>query len=242
MLAGVNGVSGWFCTCFPVVFCVGLASAFLVIAYQRRERRRRALARVASRLNVSFFPDHVGGRRGLFSTDADGGPYRHIEPFQRGHGERASNTLRGTLFINGGHRDFWAGDWQYTLGSGDDRSVHHFSYLLIGLPGPAPRVWLREEGFLDSLAATIGFNDLDFSDRYHVSSDDPRFAYDLFHPRMIEMVLRLRPRSLRIGDGYLLLQGDDLWEPDLFESKVIAANRFLACWPRHLAADVHGRL
>ena len=107
----------------------------------------------------------------------------------------------------------------------------------------APLIEVRPEHVLDRLAATIGFNDLDFesvefSDAFHVKAEDERFAYALFDPNMIELMLRRRPPEMHIGRGWLAIRGR-VWSAGEFEQHLDTARFILEAWPRHLLAEAN---
>lgn len=227
-----------FCLIVPFGFVM---IAMFLYALVRGQQRQKELRQLAKRWHLQFFPQHVAGeQRGflanLFGGRTPAGPYGHIDDFRVGSSRKASNTLRGTV----AGRDLWAGDWKYETGSGKSRRTHRFSYVLLSLPMPSPEVRVRTENFFDTISQSIGFNDLDFesvafSDAYHVSAEDDRFAYALFHPPMIELFLRRRPDTARFGDGYLLLRGTG-WSAGDLDHHMRLAGDILDTWPRHLLA------
>ena len=60
-----------------------------------------------------------------------------------------------------------------------------------------PDLLIRPEGFFDKVAGAFGFDDIDFeseefSRAFFVKSSDKRFAYDVLHPRMLELLMAER--------------------------------------------------
>lgn len=145
-----------------------------------------------------------------------------------------------------------------------------FSYVLARPPGAERRrLVVRRERRGDRLKAGLGWGDIDFesvefNDRYWVAGNDKRFAYDVIHPRAMELLLdgedtghetgEGAPPDLLIHDGVLLVTsrgwglGDERnftlvgagragfrWSPDELRDRVAWVTRFLALWPRHLA-------
>src|SRR5262249_20376774 len=115
-----------------------------------------------------------------------------------------------------------------------------FSYLIVQLPWPTPRLLIRREGVVDKLAAVIGFDDIDFesvefSRLFYVQSADTTFAREVLHPRMIEFLLAERPPMLDLEAGALCLSnGKRRWRPAEFEQHLAFVRRFAALWPQHL--------
>ena len=129
-----------------------------------------------------------------------------FELFGRGHGKKASNVLVGEE----GGREAVAFDYQYTTGSGKNRTTYYHQAVVLGLPINAARLRTRSENIFDRVASWVGWDDIDFesdefSRRYHVKCDDRRFAYDVLHARLIEYLLA-QPSEVRILPCPPLLQ------------------------------------
>jgi hypothetical protein len=116
--------------------------------------------------------------------------YGHLDLFRSGHSKKASNVLAGQ--VDG--REVVAFDYRYTTGSGKNSHTYCYQAAVFEMPIVAPRLWLRRENVLDKVAAWVGHDDLDFeseefSKRYFVKCVDRKFAYDVFHARLIEYLL-----------------------------------------------------
>ncbi|QDT70647.1 hypothetical protein MalM25_36020 [Planctomycetes bacterium MalM25] len=218
---------------------VAFAVVVLVVAIlggRQQKARVLALAKLAAQEGWRFRARSLGRLpRELEQIDA----------FNRGSSRQAYNTLSGRLTPGERPLIFHAGDYRYQTQSGSGKNrrtqTHRLSYLAVRLEiGPTPRVAIRREHFFDSIAAAIGFDDIDFesaefSREFHVSSDDKRFAYDLIHPRAIEMLLASSPERLELRNGWLVVtNGERVWEPHQFVSWFKWAERFLALWPSHM--------
>ncbi|MEO1496941.1 MAG: hypothetical protein AAFV43_07295 [Planctomycetota bacterium] len=222
-----------------IVFVVTAIAAVIIgaiVHYNKKEgERTEMLRRLAERLGLRFTPKHhtLPGR---VSDMAD---------FARGHSRYAYNTLHGPLRVGSVTLDVQAGDYHFavTRSNGKSSSTQHYnlSYLAVrvGLPG-TPRVTLRREGFFDTVSAAFGFNDIDFesaefSRKFHVSSSDKRFAYDLLHPRAIELLLDECPNRLDLrGEWLCLTNKDKRWEVDEFAGWLVWLERFVNLWPDHM--------
>lgn len=226
----------------PVLLFLLVAAVVGVLAYLshlQQKRRREELAALAEQLGWRFSPHRD-------SSHDD--QYAHFEIFRRGHGRCAYNTLWGELTVEG--RSFAAkmGDFRYktTSGSGKNRrtQTHTFSYLILRVPlQPFPTLLIRPEGVFDKLAGAFGFDDIDFesaefSRRFHVTSSDKRFAYDIVHPRMIEFLLETNPAAIDLEDGQCCLSdGTRCWDTEKFRQALDWSQRFFQLWPRHVVAD-----
>ena len=216
---------------------VALAGIALLAWYQWKvEQQRRAdLAALAASLGWSFDPAEDPDHDDRFAQ---------FEVFRRGHGRRAYNTLRGHLDVQGRRFGVQAGDFTYkvTSGSGKNRSTttYRISYLIVGLPWDPPALLIRPENVLDRLAGFLGFEDIDFeseefSRRFHVTCKDRKFAYDLVHPGMMELLLGAQPPVIDVEAGHACFCDDrGRWDPVRFRARIDFAVAFLARWPRHL--------
>lgn len=175
-----------------VLIVVGIVYG-LIKARQRRE----ALQRLAAELDLTFYSDDPWDLPVR---------YGHMDLFQSGHSRRASNILAGQ--VDG--REVVAFDYQYTTGSGKNKHTHYYHAAGFEMPIVAPRLWLRRENVFDKVASWVGHDDLDFesaefSGRYHVKCDLPKFAYDIFHNRLIEYLLGCGNAPAMEMNGPLLL-------------------------------------
>ena len=100
------------------------------------------------------------------------------------------------------------GDFTYKVTTSSGKSTttttYRFSYLILHMPwSGVPDLLIRREGMFDKIAGVLGFDDIDFesaqfSRRFHVSSTDKRFAYDVIDPRMMEFLLKGDPPTVDI--------------------------------------------
>ncbi len=86
-------------------------------------------------------------------------------------------------------------DYEYTTGSGKNRSVHRRTCALVSLPFTAPHTEIGPEGFWSGIGRAIGLRDIEvesdrFNDIYRVTGDDERFAIALLDQPMIAWLLR----------------------------------------------------
>jgi len=221
------------------VLVVLLAGVGVYLSYLHEKQRRLAMTALAERLGLRFDP-------GVDSSHDD--DYAQFEIFRRGHSRVAKNTLTGTVELFGRRCDLVAGDFRYkvTSGSGKDRrtTTYRFSYLIAHPPWQTPPLLIRPEGVWDKLKGAIGFDDIDFesdefSRKFYVQSNDRKFAYDVLHPQMMELLLAERPPMIDIEDGALCLSGGrGRWEPERFEAELAFVQRFCGRWPRHLVKEL----
>ena len=104
-------------------------------------------------------------------------------------------------------------DYQYITGSGRSRQTHYFTPLLVHTRSQLGKIIIRPEGFLDKLAAVIGFDDIDldyreFNKKFYVKSPDKKYAYDLLHSRAMEFLLRHSGITVETGGRSFLFYFD----------------------------------
>jgi len=167
--------------CIAVPAFIALAVALIVFGILKARERREAMARLAKELGFEYFPDDPWDLQDRYAM---------FELFGRGHSRRASNVICGEM----DGRAVVAFDYRYTTGSGKNQSTHHCQGVVLGLPIVAAGLRMRSESLFDRVASWVGWDDIDFesdefSRRYHVACDDRRFAYDIFHARLIEHLL-----------------------------------------------------
>jgi hypothetical protein len=215
----------------PILLAVVAVVAIISVVVAVERKRREALRVVARKLGLRF--DHNADRR-LHRT------YSH-SVFGKGHSQKATNNLFGTMPLAGYEIRVRMGDFRYVTGHGKHRQTHNISYALFHLPfAGTPDLLIRKEHLGDKLVGGIGFDDIDFeseefSRKFWVKSGDKRFAYDVVHPGMMEFLLEgPTPHVEIVGDTCLVLEGWGRWDPDTFEGAPGWFQAFLERWPEHL--------
>ena len=205
----VGGIAAGLAGLLPCFFFGGVAAiiiSLVVWGIIRSRRRRDDLARLAAELGFEFYADDP------WDLPAR---YAGMDLFGIGHSHRASNVMAGR--VDG--RSVLAFDYQYTTGSGKNSHTYYFQATVFGTPIEAPRLSLRKENLLDTLASWVGHDDLDFeseefSKRYFVKCEDRKFAYDIFHARLIEYLLACGEAPAMEMTGPLLLLHDKQGGPE----------------------------
>jgi len=191
----------------------GAVAALIVVAViwgmKKARERREALARLAAEWGIRFYADDpwdLAARYGGFDL------------FNSGHSRRASNILAGDI----GGRPVVMCDYQYKTGSGKNESTHTFQAAVLEMPIVAPRLQMRRENVLDRIAEWVGHGDLnfeseEFSRRYHVKCEEPKFAYDILHERLIEYLLGCgEAPTLAMSGPLMVLAFDGTGTADVF--------------------------
>lgn len=226
------------------IVAVPIVAVLIYLGHLHEKKRQAALQRLATELGWDFDI----ARDSRFDQK-----HPHFGVFQRGHSRYAHNLLRGNyaspleIVTDDGQPvtlKACGGDYHYKItrrtGKNSSTTTYRFSYLIIKTPTAAGQdLTIRPEHFGDKMTAALGFDDIDFesvefSDRYHVKSRDKRFAYDLFHPRMMQYLLDDPSPKLHIAEGYLCIADGKRWDPQKFRQHLNWLVSFYALWPRHL--------
>ena len=116
-------------------------------------------------------------------------------PFGQGSGRAASNV------VYGGHdgRAMVAFDYQFTTtsGTGDNRkrTTHHWSVLAMSMGVTMPALSVEPEGLFGRVIGRLTDTDIemeseDFNRAFTVRCPSRKFAFDVLHPQMIEMLMQ----------------------------------------------------
>ncbi|MGI9456909.1 MAG: hypothetical protein ACR2NU_10125 [Aeoliella sp.] len=228
---------------FVIPFVLATFGLLAYYGYLQQKKRTKTLEALARRIGWRFDPTAI------YDWDDR---YPQFGRFRQGHSRYAHNTLQGELQVRGAPATAIMGDYTYrkTSGSGKSRSTktYRFSYLMVHLPlRSVPRLVIRREGLFDGLASMLGFDDIDFesaafSRRFHVKSDDRRFAYDVLEPKMMEFLMNSEPPAIEIDRGVCCIGGDSAcWQPHEFMAHLDWMQKFFAHWPDHVIADLRSR-
>jgi hypothetical protein len=79
-----------------------------------------------------------------------------------------------------------------------------FSAVIVSSPIPLQPLTIRPEGLLDKVgeffgAEDINFESADFSRKFFVKAVNKRWAYDVIHPRVMELLLASPPFRIQFG-------------------------------------------
>ena len=164
------------------LFVVGIAIVVILIFQSFAIQRRKKLAAYAKSKGWQF----------SFAKDTKlKNRYPSFKCLHRGHTRYAFNIMQGVK----DKRNITAFDYHYVTGHGKQRSVHHFSALVLQSPVPLKSLYIRPEHIFDKMSDFFGFNDIDFesaefSRKFYVKAQDRRWAYDVIHQRTIEYLLK----------------------------------------------------
>lgn len=120
-------------------------------------------------------------------------------PFGIGNRRRVSELVVGTFA--GRHAATFR--YEYTTGSGKNRSTVTHHVVTMALPTFLPTVELTPDGLGAKLAKAFGAQDLvfeseAFNQAWRVTAPDARYAHAVLHPRLMERLLRPDARGLSL--------------------------------------------
>lgn len=210
---------------FIVVIVILFAVAIAVAWYLDKQRREMWQA-AARRYGFTYRRDdpyRIPDRYATFAL------------FQAGHSRTASNCLEGA------YQDVTVllFDYRYKTGSGKNESTHSLSALMAQVGIACPYLLIRPETFFDKIGDLLGFADIDFeyeefNRRFHVKSQDKRFAYDICHSGMMDFLLRHEKLTWEVSGDRLLLYGLGTFDPQEIEYCLDTAVGFLSHIPEYL--------
>ncbi|HUW56649.1 MAG TPA: hypothetical protein VMZ92_08445 [Planctomycetota bacterium] len=204
----------------------------LIGVYWKR-KRRRAFRRMAGPLGLELMNEDLG-QLGL--------DLGMIESYSRGWSQEVLLAMRGSI----GTRDVIALDFHYREQTRSAYLDYYFSGCIFLLKSSFPYMLIRPEVTRDTVAAAVGFEDIDFesdefSRQFYVQSPEPEFAYDVCNPLMMEWLLGNPDWKLEFGGCFLsVTDGNRItrWSLTEFRKALSAGCEFLDripdfVWTKH---------
>ncbi|MCB0825451.1 MAG: DUF3137 domain-containing protein [Armatimonadetes bacterium] len=135
-----------------------------------------------------------------------------VSLFNRGSSRRVRYEFRrGTE-----HGELIIFEYQFTTGSGKNRSTHTFSVAILDSRLAIPRVEIHPQTFLHVMGKGLGMQDIElesdeFNRAFVVKASEERFAFDFLTPEMMEWCLRQRFLSMEVVYGdFIIYQAGQL--------------------------------
>ncbi|WP_193611498.1 DUF3137 domain-containing protein [Nocardioides lijunqiniae] len=180
---------------------LALIVVLVVVGYQQAKKRREGLAAFAAARGWVYRPADPS-LVGRFTGS----------PFGTGSSRSATNCLYGAH----GERPMVAFDYSYTTssGSGDNRTTttHRYSVVAMNLGLVVPPLAVSPEGAVGRFFGRLTNRDIeleseDFNRAFTVTAHDRRFASDVLHPQMMQMLLQWPALGWRLeGDSMLVVR------------------------------------
>ena len=209
-----------------VPLMIALAVAALGYCIYAARKRRQELSRWARAKGLTFRPGK--DRRIAYR-------FEEFKCLRQGHSRYAYNVMAGKW----ADRSAIAFDYHYATGSGKNRHDHHFSVAILQSPIPLKPLHIRREEFFDKVTEFFGFDDIDFesaefSRKFHVSSPDKRWAYDVISQPMMDYLLRAPEFSVQFASAHIIAWRSRRFSPADFEKAVELIHGMLDRLPSYL--------
>jgi len=217
-----------------VVILLFLAIAVAGVYAWRQDQKRQEAVR-----------EWAFGRGWRVWPGGDWGPhteYPAVKLFQRGHSRSSGTIVRGQ--VDG--RDIALFDYKYVTGSGKNRTTHRRGVVVVRTDFPVLPLEVRPENALDKVGEFFGRDDIDFesaefSSRFYVSSPDRKWAYDIIHARVMELLLREAAEfTIEFGNFEVALHRRGYCDPSRYEHAVRLAQRLLELVPDYVVRQMKG--
>lgn len=182
-----------------IVLMIGLG----FFGYHQAKKRRETCAAFAQMQGWAFQPEEDG------EIDQR---YSELSFLQTGTQRHAFNRMSGA-YADGQALCF---EYHYathtTDSKGHSSTHHHYFSVAIFIPNfSLQTLGIRRENFLDNFAAMFGVNDIDFesgefSRKFHVSATNKKYAYDVLHPRSMELLMKHPFEQLCFANGVAVIR------------------------------------
>lgn len=223
-----------------VVLAIIAVAILAIISWIEEQKRRRGIIEWAERRGFTFDPGPNHMIESLLPT---------LAAIRRGDNRYAYDLIFGEV---SGHK--WVGcHYHYqttTHGSKGQKQTHHhhFSLAAIHVPIHLKTLDIRPESLLDKFATFFGAEDInfesaEFSRKYHVSSEDRRYAFDVLHARMIDYLLTKPTYSYHYGVNHIVMYKGAKFTQAEFDDAVEILDQLLNGLPDYFIrqqAELHG--
>ncbi|MEI6916663.1 MAG: hypothetical protein WCL39_16120 [Armatimonadota bacterium] len=225
------------------LFLVGfvlLCLILMIFSYYAEKKRREELLLESLDLGLTFDQDDP------FSIETR---YEFFSWIDQGHNRTAYNVMYGTV----DDFEIKAFDYRfYTMESGhnaagnpsSNESLHDFSAIIADTKCLFKELHIKPEGFFDRIGDALGFADIDFesdefSRAYCVKGPDKKFAYDMIHPRMMELLMVDRRWSMEFkANCVMLVLGTSNFTPDQIKDGIARVRQMMSLIPDYLKQQI----
>jgi len=205
-------------------------------SWYQKKKRREAMQAIAREMGGRFSADDPFG----LSDRHDG----RFPALREGSNRYAYNVIHAAweelpAWIFDHHHE------TYSTDSKGRRTTHHHyrTFVLVEHDLDLGQLDVRPEHFFDKVAAAFGFDDIDFesaefSRKWRVKAPDREFAYQVFHPRMMEYFLTLRGLALATNGPFGLYRlGSGTMSPEEIGRTLRIVSGFVERLPRFVRKD-----
>lgn len=206
--------------------------SFFLVMIDREKKRTLALRRWARQRGWSFAADRQGG----WEKD-----YPGLKLFQKGHSRSGKNVISG-LFHD---HPVILTDYQYTTGSGKNRTTHHANVTILQCGFPTVPLFIRRENPFDKVGEFLGADDIDFesaefSKKFFVKSADRKWAFDIIHTRTMEYLLTAPSVTIEFGFGEIAVYRTRYGEAAKYEEALDVAWNLFSLIPEYVVQQMKG--
>jgi hypothetical protein len=229
-------------TLVPVIFVgfVLLILGVVVFGYLQAKKRREGMAAYAA-------------SRGWTYTEQDPSLLDRFEgaPFGTGEDREAFNVMRGTAH----DRPMVVFDYQYVTThtstdaqghSKTERTTHPYSVIAVNAGAVLPALAVTPEGLVSRFFGRLTNSDIeleseDFNRAFTVTCPNRRFASDVLHPRMMELLLQWPELAWRFDADSVLAIRSGAHDVQEVEAKLAALDAILDAVPDFVWREVRGQ-
>ena len=189
-------------------------------------RRRKELSAWAAGHGLSFSSDGVSHMDDAYPAFGD---------LRTGSDRLAYNRMEGQW----AGRAFRAFDYVYTTGSGRSRARFDFSAIILESQVPLKPLLIQAENAFDRVEEFFGvegiqFESAEFSRVFHVLSADRKWAYDVLHPRAMELLLSMPRFEIQFDDKAVMVHRASTFSVQDFEAAAKVAQGLLDGLPEYV--------
>lgn len=221
-----------------IVFFIGITALMIVLiifGMIGAKKRREALVAFAA-------------TRGWTYAQSDDSLVDRFEgsPFGTGQSRAATNCIYG---VHDG-RQMVAFDYRYqtTSGTGEDRSTtsHNFAVVALSLGVAMPALDVVPEGAVGRFFGRLTNSDIeleseDFNRAFTVKCPDRKFASDVLHPQMMEMLLQWPALAWRLDRDSMLVVRDGSADTQEVDATLAVMDAILDKVPDFVWRDLQGQ-
>jgi hypothetical protein len=215
-----------------VVIILAVIGALIVGWYLDRKRREELAAWALAK----------GWR--LESSRVRGLPeeYPGLKLLQLGHSREGKNEITGTY----AGRPLRLIDYTYVTGSGKHRSTHKVGLVIMQTGYPVIPLTIRRENAMDRVGEFFGAGDIDFesaefSRTFHVTSSDRKWAFDVIHPRAMDLLLRGPAFAVSFGFQEIAVHKSGHFAPADYDRALALADSLYRMIPDYVVQQMKGQ-
>ncbi len=225
-----------------IIFGIGIALVALIAigGYLSAKKRREAFQAYAASKGWTWT---AKDQRWVDAFDG--------APFGQGHGREAENVLTGSYQ----NRGFAAFDYSYrtTETSTDSEGhtttheeTHSFSVAALDTGARFPNLHVSPEGFFTRAIGKLTNHDIqleseDFNRAFTVHCEDRKFASDVLHPRLMELLLTRRDLDWRFDGSWILTVDNGARKPEEVEAALASVSAIVDSIPDFVWQDHGGK-